>query len=149
MQIKLFTIRLDSNNLEIDQNSLNDFLETVTFKKSDTHFVDSEINYWSVLVHYENEKDTVYEPEPPVSTQQKQVILSEKEEFVFEKLKQWRNQKAVELGVKHFLICYNSELINIAIKNPSTINELKKIKGFGNVKSERYGNEIIAVLKEI
>lgn len=149
MQVKLFTIRLDSDNLEIDQNSLNDFLETVTFKKSDTHFVESEINHWSVLVHYENEKDNVYEPESPVSAQQHEVILSEREEFVFEKLKQWRNQKAVELGLKHFLICYNSELINIAIKNPSTIDELKKIKGFGNVKSEKYGNEIIEVLNQI
>lgn len=42
MQVRLFTIRTDANFLEIDQNSLNDFLENITFKKSDTHFIDSE-----------------------------------------------------------------------------------------------------------
>ena len=42
MKIKVFTIRLSENELEIDQNSLNDFLETVIFKKSSTQFVESE-----------------------------------------------------------------------------------------------------------
>jgi hypothetical protein len=42
MKVKVFTIRLTENELEIDQNSLNDFLESVTFKKSSTQFVESE-----------------------------------------------------------------------------------------------------------
>ena len=42
MKIKVFTVRLSENELEIDQNSLNDFLETVTFKKSSSQFVESE-----------------------------------------------------------------------------------------------------------
>ena len=42
MKVKLFTIRLTENELEIDQNSLNDFLELINFKKSETHFIESE-----------------------------------------------------------------------------------------------------------
>ena len=59
MKIKVFTIRLSENELEIDQNSLNDFLETVIFKKSSTQFVESENDsFWSVLVHYEEISET-------------------------------------------------------------------------------------------
>ena len=75
--------------------------------------------------------------------------LSEKQEIVFQELKKWRNDKAVELGLKHFLVCYNSELTNIALKHPITINELKKIKGFGNLKTEKFGNEIISILNTL
>lgn len=31
---------------------LNEFLATVTFKKSSTQYVEAE-NYWSLIVHYE------------------------------------------------------------------------------------------------
>ena len=53
MQIKIFSIRLHDNTTEIDQNSLNDFLETVDFKKSSVQFVDVEPPFWSVVVHFE------------------------------------------------------------------------------------------------
>ena len=55
MKVKVFSIGLDAEKLEKDQNVLNEFLATVTFKKSSTQYVETE-NYWSVLVHYdENE----------------------------------------------------------------------------------------------
>ncbi len=143
MQVKLFTIRMDSDNLEIDQNSLNDFLETITFKKSDTHFVESDTGYWSVLVHYEEE----------IEIQKEAVKNSDEmnldEQQVFKQLKKWRTEKAQELGFKSFMICYDSELTNIAIKKPNSIEELKKIKGFSNIKSEKYGTDIISILKSV
>ena len=111
MQVKLFTIRLDENNLEIDQNSLNDFLETVNFKKSDTHFIESENSYWSVLVHYEEQV------EAKVETSIQLENLSENDQTIFNHLKKWRSDKAEQTGLKNFMICHNSELINIAVKN--------------------------------
>ena len=139
MQVKLFTIRLDDANLEIDQNSLNDFLETVKLIKSDCHFIESEVHHWNVLLHYEL-------PETLLNTTIDNIQLNQDQELIFQGLKKWRNQKAEELGLKHFLICYNSELQNVAIKQPKTLNDLKKIKGFGNLKIQKYGNEIISVL---
>ncbi len=143
MQVKLFTIRLDDINIEIDQNSLNDFLQTVTLKKSDTQFVESDTCYWSVLVHYEDQNSN------KISEAIETTTLTENQEIVFRELKKWRSKKAIELGLKHFLICYNSELTNIALKHPVTINELKKIKGFGNLKTEKFGNEIISILNTL
>ena len=148
MQVKVFSIRLDSNNLEIDQNSLNDFLDTVHFKKSNSHFIEAEESYWSVLVHYENEEERVNEPESPIQTSQPEIILSEKEELIFDRLKQWRNAKAQDLNLPHYMISHNSELKNIAIKKPENKNQLRKIKGFGEVKVEKYSEEILSILNE-
>lgn len=141
MQVKLFTIRLDSDTLEIDQNSLNDFLETVSFKKSDTHFVEAVENYWSVMVHYEEQSET--------QNQEliKPVEMNEEEKVLFQNLKKWRTEKAVELGFKSFMVCYDSELFNIVVKKPKSIEELKMIKGFSNLKSQKYGDDIISLLK--
>ena len=141
MQVKLFTIRLDSDTWEIDQNSLNDFLETVSFKKSDTHFVEAVENYWSVMVHYEEQSET--------QNQEliKPVEMNEEEKVLFQNLKKWRTEKAVELGFKSFMVCYDSELFNIVVKKPKSIEELKMIKGFSNLKSQKYGDDIISLLK--
>lgn len=42
MQVRVFSIRLDNAFLEYDQQQLNTFLNSVTFKKSSTQFVESE-----------------------------------------------------------------------------------------------------------
>lgn len=144
MKVKVFTIRLSENELEIDQNSLNDFLEMVTFKKSSTQFVEHENDcYWSVLVHYEEISEVKNE------VPKQEIELSEREQMIFQNLKKWRAEKASELGFKSFMICHNSELMNVAIHKPESINQLRKIKGFGEVKSDKYGEDIIALLNAV
>ena len=46
------------------------------------------------------------------------------------------------------MISHNSELKNIAIKKPENKNQLRKIKGFGEVKVEKYSEEILSILNE-
>ena len=143
MKVKLFTIRITKNELEIDQNSLNDFLETVNYKKSDTHFIESENSCWSVLVHYEELDET------KVFQTVQLEDLSINEQTIFNHLKKWRSEKALENGLKSFMICHNSELINIAVKKPNSISQLKLIKGFGTVKAEKFGDDIISLLNAV
>ncbi len=144
MKVKIFTIRLSKNELELDQNSLNDFLETVTFKKSSTQFVELENDsYWSVLVHYE-------ETTTKRVTQTKEILdLSEHQQKVYENLRLWRNDKADKEGIKSFMICHNSELMEVVTRCPNTTTELKEIKGFGNFKAEKYGDDILSVLNAV
>lgn len=144
MKVKVFTIRLTENELEIDQNSLNDFLEMVTFIKSSTQFVEVENgSHWSVLVHYEE----ISEAKNADSIQE--VELTEREQLIYQNLKQWRAEKATELGFKSFMICHNSVLMNIAVCKPESISQLRKIKGFGEVKLNKYGEDIIALLNAV
>lgn len=145
MNIQVFTIRIASEYLESDQQKLNDFLKQVTFVKSSTHFVVSEESqHWSVLLHYETLKE---ETKKKVSVQVDD--LTPGAQYVFECLKQWRTEKAEALNVPKFVVCHNSALINIAFHLPKNVDGLKQIKGFGNKKTEKYGEEIISVLNAV
>jgi superfamily II DNA helicase RecQ len=95
-------------------------------------------DYWSVLIFYEVKK----EAQNPIP--ENGLIGIEKE--MYEALKTWRNNKATELNLKHYMISHNSELMNIAIKKPKTISALKNIKGFGEVKTAKFGQEILAMI---
>lgn len=145
MNVQVFTIRIASEHLVSDQKKLNDFLQQVVFVKSATHFVAlEETQYWSVLLHYETLKVI---PEKKVP---KQVAdLTPGAQYVFECLKQWRTEKAEALNVPKFMICHNSELINIAFHHPKNVEGLKRIKGFGDKKTAKYGEEIISVLNAV
>ncbi|ESU21890.1 hypothetical protein FCR2A7T_03500 [Flavobacterium cauense R2A-7] len=145
MNIQVFTIRIASEHLMSDQKKLNDFLQEVKFVKSTTHFVVSEeIQYWSVLLHYELPK---VEQEKKISIQV--ADLTPGAQYVFECLKQWRTEKAETLNVPKFVVCHNSALINIAFHHPKNIEGLRRIKGFGDKKTAKYGEEIISVLNAV
>jgi superfamily II DNA helicase RecQ len=145
MQVRVFSIRLDNAFLEYDQQQLNTFLSSVTFKKSSTQFVESEEAHWSVIVYYESE-----EQEKPERLERKSYEdLNPKDRQVYNYLRQWRIEKAEQLKIKNFMICHNSELIDLAMYKPSNLDELKQIKGFGKQKSERFGEDILAILNAV
>lgn len=45
MKVRHFVVQLDGDKIASDEKSLNDFLESVDFVKSDVHFVESKVNY--------------------------------------------------------------------------------------------------------
>jgi len=142
MKVRIFAIRLISEKFISDQKSLNDFLETIEFIKSDTHFVEGETNYWSVLVHYEDKKAN---PERKIGDIQEQDLGPEGFD-IYQELKRWRTKKAQDWNIASFMICHNSELLNAVVSRPKTITDLRKIKGFGDLKIENHGEEILAII---
>lgn len=145
MQVRVFSIRLDNAFLEYDQQHLNAFLNSVTFKKSSTQFVESEEAHWSVIVHYEK-----LEQEKPERFERKSYEdLNPKDKQVYGNLNQWRTEKADTLKLKKFMICHNSELIDLAMYKPSNLDELQQIKGFGKQKADRFGEDILAILNAL
>ncbi|MCG2610258.1 HRDC domain-containing protein [Flavobacterium sp. SM15] len=150
MYIEVFAVRLIAQELESDQKKINDFLETVKFVKSATHFVELEQGgYWSVLVHYELKEKPKKESKIDKKPNIEESDLSPGSSYVLECLKEWRADKAESLKVPRYYVCTNSELVNIAFYLPKTIDELKEIKGFGSVKTEKLGADIIALLNAV
>ena len=144
MKVKVFSIGLEAGMLENDQKVLNDFLATVTFKKSSTQYVENE-NYWSLIVHYDDNEII-----KPTGLERKSFEdLNTKDQQVYMYLKQWRTEKAEKLQQKNYMICHNSELIDLAMYKPSNLDELQQIKGFGKQKSERFGEDILAILNAV
>ncbi|MFD0671586.1 HRDC domain-containing protein [Cohnella sp. GCM10027633] len=73
--------------------------------------------------------------------------MQQAEETV-EKLRQWRRAKASEEKKSAYLIATNRELQLLAVFVPRTIDELLEIPGFGKAKTEKYGDGLIAALKD-
>ncbi|WP_051624067.1 NERD domain-containing protein [Clostridium akagii] len=67
---------------------------------------------------------------------------------LYKELKKYRLDKSREEMVKPYFLYSNSVLEVIVKAKPKTIEELKAIKGFGNVKCEKYGKDIIEIVNK-
>ncbi len=68
-------------------------------------------------------------------------------EEVVSTLRTWRRARAVEEKKSAYLIATNREVQLLAVYLPHSLDELGEIPGFGKVKTERYGGEIIELLQ--
>jgi ribonuclease D len=146
MNIKVFNIRLSKDHCNSDQEKMNSFLNNVDVKLTSTNFVTTgTVDYWSAVVFFEPKKNTSSKQEPKFS----EVDLLPDEIIKFKALRHWRNDLAEKLGWSSFRICHNSHLISIAKVNPKTIEELGAISNFGNIRTEKYGDDIISLLNAL
>lgn len=65
---------------------------------------------------------------------------------LFEKLRNWRGEKAREQKVPAYVVLHNSHLEEISARKPRTIQELGTIKGVGLRRAARYGDELLALV---
>ncbi len=149
MKAKVFHIRLTKDNLQTDQDNLNEFLGSVTMKKTSTQLINGQPNFWSILVFYEDLKAEKTQKQSDKFAVTSETELTTDEKRIFNTLKQWRLDKASELVIPSFMICHNTELMTVAKVKPQTLDELIKIKGFGEHKIAKFGDDILAVLNSI
>jgi superfamily II DNA helicase RecQ len=143
MNIRVFNIRLSKEFCIIDQNRMNEFLDSVEVKLTSTNFVTTgSLDYWSAVVFYDIKKNIEKTKVEKPSFDD----LSQQEKEIFIALKEWRNDFASNLGWSAFRVCHNSHLIAIADAKPETLEELAKVKGFGEVRTEKYGEDILSIL---
>ncbi|MDQ8155009.1 MAG: HRDC domain-containing protein, partial [Gemmatimonadota bacterium] len=65
---------------------------------------------------------------------------------VFERLRSWRRDTALEHGVPAYVIFHDATLMEIARVRPATLRELSTIAGVGERKLDAYGGEILALV---
>jgi ribonuclease D len=63
-----------------------------------------------------------------------------------ERLKSWRKKKAVEEGMDASLILNRHVLLRLAVDQPADAKALRKVDGMQRWQSERYGDEMLAVV---
>ncbi|MBC8883593.1 HRDC domain-containing protein [Flavobacterium piscinae] len=148
MKVKHFRVRVSGEHLQNDQDAINQFLTEVTVEKTATNFITGMIDYWSVLVFYSPKTEKIKENN---ETEKVAVLnyeeLTQEEKNTLNSLKHWRSETSSKLGLPQYMICHNSELMTIAKMRPDSIDDLKKIKGFGQHKINRYGNDILSLLQ--
>jgi superfamily II DNA helicase RecQ len=63
-----------------------------------------------------------------------------------EALRRWRAEAAKRAEVPAYVVLNDKELVGIAERRPTTLAELAKCKGMGEIRLERWGDELLAVL---
>jgi ATP-dependent DNA helicase RecQ len=64
-----------------------------------------------------------------------------------EYLREWRRITAREKGVAAFVVLHDSALVDLCLAKPSTLQELRRVSGFGDKRVEMYGKQILDALR--
>ena len=65
---------------------------------------------------------------------------------LFRQLKEWRNQKARETGLSHYMILHQKTMVSLSNFMPQSLPALKLVKGMGKKKSEKFGEELLDII---
>ncbi len=69
-----------------------------------------------------------------------------KHPVLLRRLKEWRNNKAKETALPHYMILPQKTMVTLANFVPQTPHALKLVKGMGTKKSEKYGEELLDII---
>ncbi|HKO03870.1 MAG TPA: RecQ family ATP-dependent DNA helicase [Candidatus Acidoferrales bacterium] len=61
-------------------------------------------------------------------------------------LREWRRTAAQKQGVPAFVVLHDTSLDDLCHVQPTTLAELRRVFGFGEIKTARYGGEVLAAL---
>ena len=67
---------------------------------------------------------------------------------LYKALKQYRYEKSKAENIKAYYVFKNDELIEIIKLMPTAPEQLKSIRGFGEGKIQKYGNEIVNIVNK-
>ena len=174
MKCKTFKIHLNEEARSLDETKLDKFLESVVVRQTFASVVGDE--YWSILVFYDDEdasdaqfqirSDFPAQQTTPAAPPAKQsaakpsaietekrapepIVLTPEQENKFNLLKHWRNERANEDGLPPYMIAQNESLMQIAAAPQLlSVEDLLGIKGFGEKRAQKYGEEILNILRQ-
>ena len=86
-------------------------------------------------------------PIRPVSNEE-EIELTPQQKITSEQLKQWRSKKAHEEGFASFMILHNSQMKRMVALPVTCTADLLTIKGFGEKRTQKYGEEILAIVTQ-
>ena len=137
--IRIFTIPFSPEHGTFFEDELNSFISDKKVKQIKAEFFQSGSKaYWTVFVEYE----PILDESPPVDSS-----LSERDKLLYERLRQWRAERAKKDGIPTYIIATNRELLSIVNQKPRSKQALKEIKGFGRKKIAKYGEEILNIVE--
>jgi len=137
---RIITIPFDRGQKGFDDENLSKFILNKEVKSYKTAFFeDGGEKYWTLLLEYE--------PVLKKSREKEEEHLDEVKKALLNRLKAWRKEKAEKDGVPVYIIGTNKEFVDIVKETPRTLEALKNIKGFGQGKVSKYGNDIVEIVK--
>lgn len=73
--------------------------------------------------------------------------LTDEQAAIYSRLREWRNAEAKRQEISRFIIASNASLADIARRVPYTLEDLAAVRGMGKARLEKYGEKILAVVR--
>jgi len=146
-KLKVIDIEIDNKTV---RKSVNDAINKLS---EDSHLklacLNGCMNEFTVKRYMEIRAKSAIEPAEKVHKFKTSPLASEglmPNPGLYATLKSWRNQKADDLNLDAYLILPQKTLLELIAHLPSTIAELKRVKGFGAKKVAQFGKEILPLI---
>jgi len=72
--------------------------------------------------------------------------VADVDENLVTRLRSWRSERSQRDAVPAYVVLHDATLRELAAVRPQSLAELAAVKGFGPVKVERYGEDLLTVL---
>ncbi len=146
MLLRTITLKFNSVTGQFDEDQLQDFIKDKEILVVREHFfIKHETPYLVVFITYlPGNRDIASGKKQHDSWRDR---LADDQVALFNTLRDWRAERAKQEGVPPYIICNNRQLAQIAATRPSTLDGLANIHGIGKAKIEKYGKELLALLK--
>lgn len=137
MQIKLFTIPAFDSDAPTEE--MNKFIRSHRVLEIGQEFVSAENGaYWCFSIKYIQGENKFYSKNKKEKVDYRKIL--DKEIFeIFEKLREHRKEIAKNDAVPAYAVFTDAELSEIAKLKEITEQNIKKVKGIGEKKAEKYG----------
>lgn len=139
MQIKIFSIPIMGG--EAITEELNAFLRSKKIIQVDQHFVQgSQGVAWTFCIKYTEDFSAFNKSKEKIDYKE---VLDEATFKRFSKMREIRKQVAKEQGVPAYAVFIDEEMAEMAKLPALTLAGMKKIKGIGEKKLEKYGHYFV------
>lgn len=130
------------------QAEMNRFLSAGRVLEIEQRFYQNEKGaYWSFCVRYLNSNTGSYQQQPTKQKIDYKELLNENEFAIFSKLRECRKIIAANDAVPAYAVFTDEELAGIARLPVIEVGKLISVKGIGDKKVEKYGNQLIELFK--
>lgn len=110
-------------------------------------YTNKEVDYYKkygITMEEVKEPTEVYS----VSKEDNRDVSTEKNDKLTLELTQYRLAKSKEEKIKPYLLYNNKQMEDLIGKMPKTIEDLMCVSGFGEVKCQKYGQDILNILQK-
>ncbi|MBI5630563.1 MAG: HRDC domain-containing protein [Elusimicrobia bacterium] len=149
MKLKVFTLRLNSGTGRFDESGLDEFQLGKDVIEATEHFIVHERAPTLILVVRYREVAENLRASSEAPRKDWRGELDPAGQRIYDEMRLWRGRTAKREGMPPYLILNNRELAELAMKRPVSLAQLREINGIGEAKSQRWGEEMLAVLAKL
>ncbi|MGD0226578.1 MAG: HRDC domain-containing protein [Terriglobia bacterium] len=148
MQCKIFSVPLESEEALDKERKVNDFLGATNVKRVFASLANQPKGpMWSVLLFYEDGAPVPQKtPASPGAALDSGTPLTGEQVRWIVALKKWRSDQAALEGVPLYMVAQNKWLEDMVRIPARSLDDLKKITGFGDWRVQKYGAKIVEIL---